>query len=155
MAHYEKGQYDCQIHSHYFGESKLKKTPFLAFRFTPAGGEYEREVLLYLTPNTVDRAIAILREMGWHGSRFSELDHVRFNGKLVVLDCTHEHSNGNDYDKWDFPRPKSENGSVNDPAVAKKLDALFGSELKKTATAKAAETVPADAGDVEGDDIPF
>jgi hypothetical protein len=40
---------------------------------------------------------------------------------------------------------------VTDPAVAKKLDALFGSELKKTATK---ETVPAEV-DEGGDDIPF
>jgi len=48
--------------------------------------------------------------------------------------------------------PKSEIEAVNDSGVAKKLDALFGSELKKTATK--AETVPAEV-DEGGDDIPF
>jgi len=152
MAHYEQGRHECKIRSHYFGESKVKKTPFLAFLFTPLVGEYEREVQCYLTPKTVDRTIAILRDMGWHGSRFSELEHVSFNGKLVELNCKHEHVNGNDYDKWEFPMPKAEIEAVNDSGGAKKLDALFGSELKKTATK--AETVPAEV-DEGGDDIPF
>lgn len=152
MAHYKKGLHECKIRSHYFGESPVKKTPFLAFLFTPLVGEYEREVQCYLTPKTVDRTIAILRDMGWHGSRFSELEHVSFNGKLVELNCFHKTWDGREIDDWEFPMPKSEIEAVNDSGVAKKLDALFGSELKKTATK--AETVPAEV-DEGGDDIPF
>jgi len=152
MAHYKKGLHECKIRLVYIERSSRKNTPFVAFRFTPSGGEYERTVKLHLTTKTVDRTIAILRGMGWTGSRFSDLEHDSFSGKVVELNCFHEPFEGNDYDKWEFPPPQSVIDPVTDPAVAKKLDALFGSELKKTATK--AETVPAEV-DEGGDDIPF
>ena len=158
MTHYTKGRYVVTVISHGFNKSKKKETPFIWIQFRPKDGKYERTVELYLTKKTVERVIKRLRLLGWAGEKFAELETHSFEGVETELVCEHEHSDGNDYERWVFPPPAGRTGPISDPSVPKKLDALFGAELRKKGPAAAVATpdVPDVATpDVPDDEIPF
>lgn len=155
-SYYDVGLYRCIVKTHGFDVSEKKRTPCLWFRFTPmtsdGEGDYDRETRLWLTDKTIDRTILRLRDMGWSGAAFQELEpggHT-FRGVEVELFCAH---NPEGYEDWQFPAPT---GQVSQPklGVARKLDALYGRALQRGAAAKPkrpAETVPPE----NNDDVPF
>ena len=167
MAYYGQGTYDCQITGQGMAESKEKKTPYFFLRFLPISlnGEkihedQEREVALWLTEKTIDRSIEVLRQLGWNGDSFKELEPgggVILKGLHCKIRCEHEQVDANVWERWQFPFAGQ--ATEHKAGLSKKLDALFGKSLKKTAgTAKpVAKPEPAEvATEVAGDDeIPF
>lgn len=156
MTFYDEGRYTCRLTTH--GIDKLnseKATPYVFISFYPIvdgeDGQYERSVKLWLTEKTVKRTIETLRDLGWEGDRFADLPKHSFAGKQVEIECTH---NGQ-YEDWDFPFVQPARAVQADEAVAKKLDALFGKQLKATAAVAAPAAAEDDIGQVGEDDIPF
>lgn len=149
MAHYEQGYYECQISDQGFDVSKEKKTPCFWLRFMPEGGEYEREVKLWLTDKTIESAVSRLRSLGWEGNSFRDLEPGghSFAGTVVRLRCEHSQDGDKVYENWEFPAPES--NSENKNGVAKKLDTLFAKALKGgKSAAKAVPAVVEDDGDI-------
>ena len=147
MTYFEAGKYLVEITAQGFDESKEKKTPFFWLTFVPLGminpedpngplipcNEYEREIRLWLTERAAPYTITRLRSLGWTGESFAELEpggDYSFVGKTVRLRCSHRHDGDKTYDHWEFPPVGSDNHHSH--GVAKKLDQLFGNELKKT-----------------------
>ena len=150
MTHYDEGRHYVELGEVFFGESQQKKTPYIGIRFTPKDGTYQRDVKLWLTSKTVDRVVAILRGLGWKGSKFQELTPDEFDSQTTELDCTHD----NGYENWEFPPPAKADAEPSNPGVARKLDALFGAELRKGAEDRPQIEDP--VGSVSDDDsIPF
>lgn len=154
MAYFDPGKYLVEISSQGFDESKDKKTPFFWLTFVPLGminiedpdgnlipcNEYEREIRLWFTERATPYTIRRLRELGWLGSSLAELEPGgghSFVGKTVRLSCSHRNDGDKIYDVWEFPPIGGGGNSENNSEVARKLDALFGGELVKTATAPA------------------
>lgn len=175
MATYKDGVlYDCEVIGQAFTKSKAKGTDAFTLVFVPMAevdqvdpnatfdvpDKYERKLDLWLTENTVDRVIEILRGWGFTGASFRDLD-IENGGKFsfihqnIRLRCKHSGQDGKVYDNFEVPFAGSGVKIENDSKVASKLDNLFGKKLKATAPNKsvAAETVPPSE---EGDDsIPF
>ena len=163
-AFYQPGIYECIVQSQGFGESKEKKTPYFFLAFSPVkhnGREvespYERELKMWLTDKTVERAIGQLRGLGWGGSSFADLEPGghSFRGVNLTLTCTH---NADGYEDWELPAPSS-GTSQQTPGVTKRLDALFGRELKNgagTAPVRPQASSPSAPVEVVPDgDVPF
>lgn len=167
---YERGRYVCEVVAQGFSEAKNEKqTPFFYLTFKPvallnpsnwdeqfACDNYERDVKLWLSSKAVPFSIARLRGLGWNGNSFRELEPgggYSFVGQKVELVCDHETNDGNTYDRWDFPFEGNSIQHEESPGLAKKLDSLFGRELKKTASELSQETVP--PAEVDDEDIPF
>lgn len=167
MAFYQQGLYECLICGQGFDESKEKKTPYFWLKFQPfrcdgvdVSGMYDREVLLYLTDATIERAVEHLRRLGWEGSDWAELEpqgSCSFEGRTVTLRCMHEQAGDKVYEKWEFPLGSVTN-SQHKSGISRKLNALFGKNVKngqkKQSNKKAAEAA-AVADSTEEDDIPF
>lgn len=183
-THYQAGKYRCQITEQGFGESKNKKTPFLGLKVRPTGfydvtngdlvpcSDFERTVMLYLTDNTIDQAMKNIRSLGFTGDSFRALDpempgHISLIGVETDFQCKHEPYDGGIGEKWEFPlsegRPLEKVSGL-----SKKLDALFGKQIKSSGTPKPATARPAASGGVPvgagmttengippADDIPF
>lgn len=156
MTYYEPGIYDCQIMGQGFDESSQKKTPFFWINVSVnADGfeSYDREVRMYLTDGTIERALARLKQLGWDGSSFKSLEpggNCQLAGTIVTLECKHEDG----YERWDFPAPAGGGSSEHQDGVARKLDALFGKALGKTKPTETVDEMIANAGD-EKDAVPF
>lgn len=172
MTYFDQGKYLVEITAQGFDESKEKKTPFFWLTFVPLGRinpedpggvlipchEYEREIRLWLTEKAAPYTISRLRSLGWSGDSFGELEpggEFTFVGKHVKLRCTHKHENGKTYDVWDFP--PAGNDAHHNEGVARRLDSLFGKELRKSSRksslSRRRELEPAGAGYEE--ELPF
>ncbi len=170
---YEQGQYHCEVTSQGFSESQ-SGTPFFFLKVEPdsyieAGGEVrpvhdvaERTVYMYLTDKTNDRVIGQLRELGFDGSSFRELEPgggYSFVGDTIILRCEHDVYENKRREKWDIP---FSGGAEQTEGVARRLDRLFGADLKRTATnpVKQPTSPPSEptnigTGEAAADDVPF
>ena len=160
MTYYAPGTYDCQIVDQGFDVSKEKKTPFLWLSFQPAAlvnldgstvdctEHYDREVRMYLTEKTVERHIQRLRDIGFTGSSFKDLEPggtCNLAEKVASIECKHEDG----YERWDFPAPSGGGlSSEHKDGVARKLDALFGKALKGSASQAPVTEPEPDSGDI-------
>ena len=160
MAYYAEGLYECIVQNQGFGESREKRTPCFWLRFVPVkhdsdhiDQQYEREIKLWLTDNTIDQVVSRLRAMGWTGDTFKELEPGRhsFEGINIQLRCFHSEVNGKVYENWEFPPPRTAS-SENNSTVAKRVDALFGKALR---TKKGTAPVDAQTTTTDQDDCPF
>lgn len=143
-VHYQEGQYLAVVKQQGFQESSngnpmivLVVKPYVQFIY-PNGVEeedniqdgYERTIRLVVTDNTKDFVLDKLRAAGFDGSSFRELE---LQGKSVRCRCSHDVNGDKEYESWDlvFTR-ESKPVEPLDSAAARKLDAMFGSALKKT-----------------------
>jgi hypothetical protein len=177
MAFYEAGTYVFKVTNQGFSESKDKKTPFFFLEGEPiavvANDEqqpvdqsYQRTISLYITQKTHERVIEELRNLGWEGRKFGELDLSNpkahsFLGQEIVVQCRLEPYDGGVSEKWELPyNAQGREPQKSDVKVASKLDAMFGKTLAKGAVAKqqastAARREEVAAGNRNGDDVPF
>ncbi len=175
--HYQKGSYRARIIDVALDESK-NGFPQVIVRGTLICGldagrnefdceQYDRTVYLTVTDKTTEYILKKLRNAGWKSDRFEQINELV--GLDAVFVCDHEKQTEGKYagqmgEKWDLELPRKASEPLeNKPAVAKKMNALFGKMLKEGAAPKSApaaeqrETVPAnaateDAGDGE---VPF
>ena len=177
---YEPGFYLCNVDSHAFQESK-NGNPMIVFKVTPearlysafdAAGEptesqtplaksYQRTSRLTIltdSEQSMDFALMKLREAGFEGNRFADLDLVNCR---VRMECTHEPGKGeyagSTFERWEFPLPPRESVPLeSDDKIAKRLDNLFGKKLKASASDKpkaTAKPAPEEKPDTSGDNL--
>jgi len=173
--HYERGNYRCRITSQGLGKSREKKTDYFFIEFLPVakirpdGSEslcesgYKRNYDRFLTENTKEYALGDLDFLGFEGNSFGQinLDHPQcFNmtGMEIEMYCTHEVNGENTYERWHLNTGGGGREII--PATqndVRKLDALFGSDLRLRATKRKSQpstrqAAPAQAGYGGGDD---
>lgn len=184
---FQPGKYLGRVTGQGLGESKDKRTPFFGLSVDILGkinpmdpqGDLlpcpggQRTVRLWLTDQTADRSIADLQRLGFTGSSFRQLDPASPGGWSIIgadieLYCSQEpdsRSPGEMQEKWGIAREGGLKLEPIDQSGVKKLDALFGKQLKalsKSAPARAPaeraaqeQTVPPEPGGPADDDIPF
>lgn len=139
MAQYKEGTYACKIVGQGFGESSVKKTPYVWLDFEPAGSEFgTRRTEIYLTDGSMKYALPKLKQAGWTGPKLSDLDgpepKQNLRGNVINLVCKHEHGDEATWEKWEFAQFETEREPVAAPVgLAKRLDALYSKELKAEA----------------------
>lgn len=167
-SHYEPGSYLGKITGQRFGTIPNSGTPFFAIEFEPTQSTgangfpdvvYKREVTLFVTEKAAKYTIEKLRELGWNGTQFSNLDpatdkYHSFEGQEVALTCE---INDKGYDSWNLAY--SGESKESDPAVANRLDNLFGKALVSSVSAKPAQSQKpqqeAPAADPSPGEVPF
>ncbi len=171
-TYYEPGRYACRVIAQGFGESKKKKTPYFFLAVKPIGlrdpadpdgrllgcADYPREVQLYISDAAAQYTIERLRLLGYRGDSFRDLEpggSFSLVDSEIELECKHETNDGETYDRFGFPFESEPAENVE--GVAKKLDGLFGKELRKTAPKKGTNSTPEPEPEPvgAGDDIPF
>jgi hypothetical protein len=178
-AYYEQGNYPVRIVGQYFDESKYGMQ--FCLKIQPSAGQsYERTVYLSLTDEQgnkaqyYDKTLDVLAYLGFAEERFEKLDpqHPQccsFVGREVSAYCKHKpDGKGGTKEVWyiDIPKAKYEPKPV-DSSRLRKLNAMFGKDMKERAKREQAKppqtqaTEPEpfvqsqdDAG-VPCDDIPF
>lgn len=172
-----QGRYRVRVVSQSFSESKsgkpqfvLRVVPIGRYNFERPGGaldtchDEERGIYMTITDKSIDYVVDKLAALGFDGRSFSELDpetpnHVSFVGKEIDAVCKHEEYQGKVGEKWDVSLASTAPGATLDSAGVRKLDALYGSKLKRgVGNAKLVKREVAQAsanGNVTEDDIPF
>lgn len=177
---YEPGFYLCNVDSHAFQESR-NGNPMIVFKVTPearlytafdAAGEptesqvplaksYQRTSRIVINSESeasMDFALMKLREAGFEGTRFADLDLVNCR---VRMECSHEPGVGqyvgSTFERWEFPLPPRESVPLeNDDKVARRLDNLFGKKLKTAGAEKPKATpkaAPEEKPDTKGENL--
>lgn len=174
MATFEKGLYQVTVTGQGFGElENAKKTQYFFLEFTvvgkidpnsdtnllpaPQGGG---NVKLWLSKKGIKMTVGRLRDLGWLGDKFTELEpggSHSFIGQNLDLNCDPTQNGDRVYDQWDFPmfgNKESQGG------IASKLDNLYGRALRDSAKAvkPASEPAPVQENTPTGppeEDIPF
>lgn len=139
------------------GEGSYARDPF----------QYDRTIFLTITPNTIEFIADTLEQLEYNRQGFGPIDpshpqHRSFVGKHVDLYCTHENDqSGNLREKWRISRNALGKGVELTPLNNKELrelDALFGRNLRSSASATATVTKPhtkPTQTEITDDDIPF
>ncbi len=177
-AYYEQGKYRFSITNQGFGESGAKKTPYfflqgepVALQFDdgtedPVLKSFQRTIKIYITENTIDRALEDLGKLGFEGKRLAQLDPStngfhNFAGAEIIAECSHQAGLGDKsdqlFEQWQLPFEGAGKPQESDSSVAKKLDSLFGKKVTARAKSVTKAPQPAVAGSAspEEDDIPF
>ena len=163
MAHYQQGLYECRVIAQGFDVSKEKKTPCFWLRFVPESYDareltesYEREIRLWLTDGTIDRVVEQLRNLGWQGSDFAELEPDgghSFEDLVIKVRCTHQQEDDKVYENWELP--SSFQSCEHKSGMTRKLNALFGAKLKNGAKPKP-KSIDEEVKELAGEeDCPF
>lgn len=169
---YQEGLYEVEIKEIGFVEAK-SGNPMIVFNVKvessigqdntrhPCSHQYERTIRLTVLDEYKDYVLLKLRYIGWNGTKFESLPED-LEGQVVIADCKHERQEGGEYhgrinERWDFPLPPKESKPIeNKPALAKKLNAMFGKSLKDAAsTAQTQRTEPVSASSMDDGAIPF
>lgn len=120
--------------------------------------QHDRTMYRPITDKTIDYVSEDLQAMGFSGASFADLEKTQeFNGKFFDFYCKHEvGQDGQKREKWSLSRGPG--GFAPEPlpnAKIRKLDALFGKNLRKSDKPKQQpRTVPIDQG-VADDDVAF
>lgn len=152
MPHYEQGTYAANVADQRFATNANDKAYFeLEFEPTRALGAntfpdivYRRNLKLYCTDKSMEYTIDKLRELGFNGTKFAQLDlsHPQahsFVGQEINVVCSH--SDDGKYENWDLAKTGgSSTPRESDPTVASRLDALFGKSLMATVPATREKT---------------
>lgn len=188
MAHYSEGIYRVRVIGQGFAESSAKKTPFFFLQvmplgivdvedpdrlITPVDSKYDRLIKLWVnSTDNVERSVDKLFTLcQWNGDGgFRQLDpdtpnYTSFTGVEFEAICSHSQDGDKVYENWDLPGGGSQSQIENAKGLSRKLDTLFGKQLKKTGTAKPPtkapsqderlETVPPHGAPPPKDDVPF
>ena len=184
---YSAGNYHAQIIDVALGESKKKDdgsggNPQIVLRIKiiseltidSAGEEqavaitaqYDRTIYLTVTDNSKEMVLKKLRHAGWKGDHFESvaagLLGVGCRATCRIEVSKSEKYNGQQVEAWDLALPPLESKPLeNRPAVAKRLNALFGKMLREPANPVASSPINESAAvtantppQVE-DEIPF
>lgn len=174
---YARGKYRCTVLEQAWDESKsgndmlvlrVKVNAAVLDRFNDAGDpdeepvpqSYTRTIRLTLTSNSIEMALKKLRHAGFNGSSFDDLQLV---GKDVIAACDEETYENKLKERWDLALPPltgSEGRAplASKPGITRKLNALFGKQLRGDGTSSPRATAPATVtagGGALDDDIPF
>ena len=179
---YGDGKYHAQVMDVALGESKngnpqivIKAKIISGLQLDSEGNEqaisvsaqYDRTIYLTVTDKSKEMVLAKLRWAGWVGDKFETIAHdlmgkgVRATCKIEKSQSSNEKYAGQDSEKWDLELPPLESKPLeNHPAVAKKLNALFGKMLKDKPTGElsatpAAAALPAHGEPPPADEVPF
>lgn len=162
MSYYAPGQYKAIIKHVGLSESKDKKTPYVQLIVEPTGmidvgsgnvspvdRSFDREIMLWLTESTADRTCEDLRRIGFTGDSFDELvdgpARESLIGQEVQCRCEAQLNKGKEYEKWNLSgsaRSAVNNAKLDDHGV-RKLNALFGKQLKASKLQQANTPGPA------------
>jgi|SRR5580700_1124429 hypothetical protein len=145
-TYYAPGRYWGHVTANALGKNK-KDNPQLVIRFEVRGGIdpqdpdgallntgeiYERTMYRVITDKTVDWVKKDLQALGFEGQGFADITDNCFAGKDLVFECKHEDYEGSTNERWQIAHGS---GALEvkplEPAEIRKLDALFGSALKK------------------------
>jgi len=168
----DQGMYDVTIKDQGFNEASTGTEQFwLQFdteNYIEGDGSVrpvveicERTAYLPITAKTAAKVISQLREIGFDGDSFTDLEpggRCSLIGASTRMRCFHDEWKGNTREKWELPYSGG-SGPGQADGIARKLDALFGADLKKTATKqptqKPPEPVNTGTGEATADDVPF
>lgn len=133
----------------------------------PVESQMERTFYRVITEKTIDFVMQDLETLGFSGTSFSQLDPNHessqdLTGKELEWSCSHESYQDDMKERWHLAR----SGVVVQPLESKelrKLDAMFGKQLKAGASKKpndkpqdeSGRKVPEPVNETESDDIPF
>lgn len=120
--------------------------------------QFERTMYRPITEKTIDYVSEDLQTMGFTGSSFSDLEKTdEFNGKLFDFYCKHEVGQDQQRrEKWSLSRGPAEfNPDPLPPAEIRKLDAMFGKNLRKQDKPKVPRPTPINQSEVGDDDLAF
>ena len=143
MATYEAGTYTCKVVGQGFGKTPNTGTEYFGIEVMPEGGTFPRTVKLWCNSEAnVERAIARLKELGWSGGDWNDLNPASGTFSLIGTDITLvcRHRTGDDGRTWedfDFPFPPGNNSSTassglaDDEKLTAKLNRLTGRGKKK------------------------
>lgn len=131
--------------------------------YIPVDQQYDRTIFRTITDKTIPYLTEDLKALGFTGSSFRYLDpNVEgaqiFTGTILDCYCKHENDQRGDLrERWSIARQGGGKLDVEalDAAEVRKLDALFGKQLKQqpaTAPKPAPTAAPLDVSD---DDVPF
>lgn len=179
MIGYDEGVYLCKVIDQGLQTTKTGKA-MLVFKVQPqarlrqsynATGElveeqeiprssYERTVRLVINEDdarSLEFALTKLRYAGFISDRFEDLD---LYGRMVRCECKYGEYNNKPTEDWELALPPRKSEPLkSDNSIARRLNSIFGRELKKTSTvATAAQPVLAGVGagsPPEDDEIPF
>ena len=137
MASYQEGIYKVQVLGQGLNESTKKGTPGFFLSILPDGGAYERRIQWWLTEKTVEFVLRDLKKLGYNYPTFTRLDtecegYHNFVGMEFEAACKHEvdpNDSSKVYERWELPYEAAEIVRL-DKKGARKLDALFGKQLK-------------------------
>jgi hypothetical protein len=181
-TNYELGRYIVRITGQGFSESKEKGTPCFFLKHVPLGkidesdpegaliqcADVPGEVVMWMTDKTIDGVISQLKELGWDGRSFNDLDPATqgfhdLTGVETTLVYKVNKGAKDDFDSWEFPRPSF--GNEQKPGVSNKVDSIFAGKLNRTTqrpVPRRLSTKPQDAaikqphGEMPPDDeVPF
>ena len=159
MTYYAPNTYHCQVIEQGFAESQEKKTPFFYLKFYPhvEGQEsYERDVRFYITDKTARIVVRKLRQIGWNGNDFSELEPNgthSFLNTTVELECKHETNGNYTNEKWDVPFESQ--GPEHQSGISKRLSTLYRDELNLTPATASPTSAATERPEHHKGDIPF
>lgn len=169
---YSPGKYSCLVTDNVLGETNSEnKYPQIVIRFRieheyvhdpESGGEVlkteiqtlEKTAYLVVVPKSLEFVLKKLRNNGWHGTDFADLDLI---GKRIICICTHDEYKGKTKEQWDLWAGDFELKAV--PGQAKKLNALFGRLLHEPYSPPpkaepAQQPTQADADSISPQDVP-
>jgi hypothetical protein len=180
-THYNQGPYFCDVTGQQLTKTKngnpqfeLDMQPYAAIQqdgeplVLDANGP-PRTIYMVITEKSGDFVLENLRSIGFAGSSFSQLDADMSKGKVhsfvgqrIRTFCNHETYEGVTREKWMVSSGEKRQNEPLDTASVRKLDALFGKQLKngaKSSAPAAEKAAPPPAEDhalvTEDDDIPF
>ncbi|HUU98238.1 MAG TPA: hypothetical protein VM487_21100 [Phycisphaerae bacterium] len=179
MATYnDPGLYDFQVISQGFGHAKNEKnTPYFFLEGKPVGrvegeevyqydgGEYLRTITFYITENTTDFVVDQVMSLGWDGQKWADLDPSEslkcdLRGKVIRARCNHKASMKDQsklFEEWSLPGA-ARGPQESEASVARKLDGLYGKQMKKKAGAKPrtlSRELAEEAAAMGAEDVPF
>lgn len=180
---YKEGQYEAEVLEHAFKLTKKQdkvmivlKIRITGFLDVPTGDivpdQYCSERCIYMViPDDEEgrtKVLSKLRGAGWEGTRFEDFN---LDGRSIMVRCYYSEDKnpdskyyGQQQENWDLRRQFESKPLESDKSLAKKLNALFGKELKATAPKAASkpapqpQTVPESSDDGEyppDDEVPF
>lgn len=158
---YQKGRYLCRTTKQGFSEASTG-TPQFFLQFlvggmidpkNPQGDlipvvQLERTMFRAITNKTMEYLLEDVRQLGYEGSKLSELDpatpnYHSFADSEVEMYCDHDAYNGKQQEKWGLARSGSYTPEPLERKKVTQLDALFGKFARASAPAKPAAQKPA------------
>jgi len=143
MSTYEEGTHNCRVIGQGFSKTPNTGTEYFGIEVQPDGGAFPRTVKLWCNSEAnVERAIARLKDLGWDGGDWNDLNPASGTFSLVGTDltliCRHRSDDqGRVWEDFDFPFPvgsstsTTSSGLVDDDKLAAKLNRLTGRGKKK------------------------
>jgi hypothetical protein len=171
MSTYEAGNHNCKVVGQGFSKTPKTGTEYFGIEVMPEGGSFPRTVKLWCnSESNVERAIARLKDLGWDGSDWNELNPMVGSFTLVgvdlVLVCRHRtDDDGKVWEDFDFPFPPGNSstggsGLADDEKLTAKLNRLTGRGKKKKPEVDPAlqavrDVTAAVSVDTRAEDVPF